>query len=233
MEEEMARILRGDKRESREDNIVPPSVLRRVSNAVKHGRSFSDRGLASASKAQSPPNGSIEISSPRVIGSPTISSPTAKDPLEQLRAQNRRQGQRIAELEADRAALEDRLNNSAEIKAATSELREKRNTMVVLDTQREMVVAELESMTVHLQRAKDSNQPLDLHSLKSDVLRDFADSLQRLKDHMSGQVEELMHRRSELNEEIGTLIQMKDKGFEEYESLSARNAQLIDMNNQL
>ncbi|TKA74628.1 hypothetical protein B0A55_05959 [Friedmanniomyces simplex] len=234
MEEEMARILRGDKREARDDNAVPPSVLRRVSNAVKHGRSFSDRGHNFVgNKSQSPPNGSIEISSPRVIGSPVISSPTSKEPLEQLRSQNRRQGQRIAELEADKAALEDRLNDSAEIKAATSELREKRNTMVVLDTQREMVVAELESMTAHLQKAKDSNQPLDLHSLKSDILRDFADSLQRLKDQMHGQVEDLMHKRSELTDEIGTLIQMKDKGFQEYESLTSRNAQLLEMNNQL
>ncbi|KAK0870296.1 Rho-type gtpase-activating protein [Friedmanniomyces endolithicus] len=235
MEDEMARILRGDtKREARDDNAVPSSVLRRVSNAVKHGRSFSDRGHGFvANKSQSSRNGSVEISSPRVIGSPVISSPTSKEPLEQLRSQNRRQGQRIAELEADKAALEDRLNNSADIKAATSELREKRNTMVVLDTQREMVVAELESMTAHLQQAKDSSQPLDLHSLKSDILRDFADSLQRLKESMHGQVEDLMHKRSELTDEIGTLIQMKDKGFQEYESLTTRNADLLEMNNQL
>ncbi|KAK5143069.1 Rho-type gtpase-activating protein [Rachicladosporium monterosium] len=235
MEDEMARILRGEnKREVRDDNAVPSSVLRRVSNAVKHGRSFSDRGHGFvANKSQSSRNGSVEISSPRVIGSPVISSPTSKEPLEQLRSQNRRQGQRIAELEADKAALEDRLNNSADIKAATSELREKRNTMVVLDTQREMVVAELESMTAHLQQAKDSSQPLDLHSLKSDILRDFADSLQRLKESMHGQVEDLMHKRSELTDEIGTLIQMKDKGFQEYESLTTRNADLLEMNNQL
>ncbi|KAI7113043.1 RhoGAP-domain-containing protein, partial [Hortaea werneckii] len=32
---------------------------------------------------------------------------------------------------------------------------------------------------------------------------------------------------------IGTLIQMKDKGFSEYESLSSKNVQLLEMNNQL
>ncbi|KAK3670808.1 Rho-type gtpase-activating protein [Recurvomyces mirabilis] len=235
MEEEMARILRGDKRDTREDSNAPPSVLRRVSNAVKHGRSFSDRGVNASVTSQSPPSstGPIQISSPMALGSPNISSPTASEPLEQLRKQNRRQGQRIAELEAERATLEERLNNSAEIKAATSELREKRNTMVVLDTQREMVVAELESMTAHLQRAKESNQPLDLNSLKSDIMRDFADSLQKLKEQMSGQIEDLMHKRTELTDEIGTLIQMKDKGFQEYESLSSRNAQLLEMNGQL
>ncbi|KAK5112269.1 hypothetical protein LTR62_004430 [Meristemomyces frigidus] len=235
MEEEMARILRGgEKKDPRgEETSAAPSVLRRVSNAVKHGRSFSDRGV---NMTQSPPSsgGQIHISSPMAVaGSPSISSPSARDPLDLLRTQNRRQAQRIAELEAEKATLEERLNNSAEIKAATSELREKRNTMVVLDTQREMVVAELESMTAHLQRAKESNTPLDLQSLKSDILRDFAESLNKLKAHMGGQIEDLMHKRTELTDEIGTLIQMKDKGFQEYESLSSRNTQLMEMNNQL
>lgn len=105
--------------------------------------------------------------------------------------------------------------------------------MVVLDTQREMVVAELESMTAHLQRAKSSNTPLDLQSLKSDILRELSDSLNKLKAQMGVQIEDLMHKRTELTDEIGTLIQMKDKGFQEYESLSSRNTQLMEMNNQL
>lgn len=235
MEEEMARILRGDKRESKDQGgDTAQSVLRRVSNAVKHGRSFSDRGLSSAGKsAQSPQNADFEISSPIPLGSPSISSPTSKEPLEALRAVLRRQAQRIAELEQQNSLLQDQANSSDEIKAATTELRQKRDTMVVLDTQREMVVAELESMTNHLKRAKDANQPLDLNALKTDILKDFADALQRLKDQMSNQIEDLMHKRNELTDEIGSLIQMKDKGFQEYESLSNKNAQLLDMNNQL
>ncbi|KAK5118785.1 hypothetical protein LTR85_007991 [Meristemomyces frigidus] len=235
MEEEMARILRGEKRESHQNgDAVPSSVLRRVSNAVKHGRSFSDRGLSSAGKSsQSPHNGSLDISSPMTVGSPAISSPTSKEPIEQLRAVNRRANQQMAALEAENQALREHINSSAEIKAASTELRQKRDTIVVLDAQREMVVAELESMTAHLRRAKDSNHPLDLGALKTDILKDFADSLQKLKDQLSCQIEDLMHKRNELTEEIGTLIQMKDKGFQEYESLSGRNNQLIEMNNQL
>lgn len=237
MEEEMGRILRGEKRESHQNgNDVPASVLRRVSNAMKHGhgRSFSDRGLSSAGKSsQSPQNGSFDISSPMTVGSPAISSPTSKDPMEQLRAVNRRTNQRVAELEAENQALREHINSSDEIKAASTELRQKRDTIVVLDAQREMVVAELESMTAHLKRAKDSSQPLDLGALKTDILKDFAESLQKLKDQLSSQIEDLMHKRNELTEEIGTLIQMKDKGFQEYESLSGRNNQLIEMNNQL
>ena len=224
----MARILRGD---SKRSDHPPTSVLRKVSNAVKHGRSFSDRGLNSAGKSSA--NGAPEISSPMTISSPLLYSPTNKENAEQLAVQLRRAQQRIAELESEVSRVEEKVNSSAEIKAANNELREKRTTMVVLDTQREMVVRELEVMTEHLSRAKDSSQPLDLSSLKSGVLKDFAESLQKLKDQMSAQIEDLMHKRNQLTEEIGNLIQMKDKGFQEYESLSNKNAQLQQMNNQI
>ena len=225
MEEEMARIMRGDSRRG----DAPPSVLRKVSNAVKHGRSFSDRGFHGKSSS----NGAIEISSAMQISSPMLASPTGRETNEQLSAQLRRAQHRIAELEAEKNALEETVDSSAEIKAATNELREKRTTMVVLDTQREMVVRELEVMTEHLSKAKDSSQPLDLNTLQSEVLKDFAESLQRLKDQISAQIEDLMHRRTQLTEEIGNLIQMKDKGFQEYETLSNKNAQLQEMNNQI
>lgn len=234
MEEEMARIMGRDPgklRQSGTGEELPPSVLRKVSNAVKHGRSFSDRGLRSAGKTSA--SGPIEISSPMMISSPLLSSPAGKDSGEQLAAQLKRAQLRIAELESEVNRLEDKVNSSHEIKAANNELREKRTTMVVLDTQREMVVRELEAMTVHLAKAKDNNHPLDLNSLKSDILRDFAESLQKLKDQMSAQIEDLMHKRNQLTEEIGNLIQMKDKGFQEYESLSNKNAQLLEMNNQI
>ena len=226
MEEEMARIMRGDSKRS----DAPPSVLRKVSNAVKHGRSFSDRGMHSAKSSS---NGAIEISSPINISSPMLYSPTAKDTNEQLSAQLKRAQQRIAELESEVNRLEDKVDSSAEIKAANNELREKRTTMVVLDTQREMVVRELEIMTEHLSKAKDSSQPLDLNSLKTEILKDFAESLQKLKEQMTAQIEDLMHKRHQLTEEITNLIQMKDKGFQEYESLSTKNAQLQEMNNQI
>lgn len=230
----MVRIMRGDKRESHgmyQGDGHPTSVLRRVSNAVKHGRSFSDRGLTMAKSPTS--NGSLDISSPITVSSPMIASPNSTDGLDQLRAQLIRANKRITRLEAEKNGLVDKVNSSAEISAATTELAQKRNTMIVLDTQREMVVAELESMTAHLKKAKDSNKPLDLGALQSNILKDFADSLQRVKDNMGIQIEDLMHKRNELTDDIGNLIQMKDKGFQEYESLSSKNVQLLDMNNQL
>ncbi|KAK5175588.1 Rho-type gtpase-activating protein [Saxophila tyrrhenica] len=228
MEEDMARILRGDARRSNEPSA---SVLRKVSNAVKHGRSFSDRGLHSAGKSSS--TGNVEISSPMTISSPMLSSPRSKDSNDQLAAQLRRAQQKIVELESEVNRLESQVNSSADIKAADNEIKEKRGTMIFLDSQREMVVRELEVMTEHLARAKANNKPLDLNSLQSEVLQDFAESLHKLKDQMSQQIEELMSRRNELTDEIGNLIQMKDKGFQEYEILSSKNAQLAEMNNKI
>lgn len=232
MEEEMARILRGEEREKRERQREndSASVLRRVSNAVKHGRSFSDKSVGIHHKT--PTVGSMEISSPIAIGSP-ISSPSLKDEMASLKAQLRRAQGRIAELEADKVGLEEQVNSSADIKQVNTELREKRSTMAFLDTQREMVVRELEIMTEHLSKAKDTNQPLDIQLLKSDILQDFARSLQKLKDSIGGQIEDLVHKRNELTDDISSLIQVKDKGLQEFESLSQKNQQLAELNNQL
>lgn len=236
MEEEMTRILRGDnKKNARESQEgTGGSVMRRVSNAVKHGRSFSDRGLHSSSgKSGHGASGSVDVSSPLTISSPMMSSPPGGDGVEQLRAQLRRAQAKIGELEAEKSGLEDKVNSSNSIKQANSELREKRSTMAFLDTQRDMVVRELEVMTEHLTKAKDNSQPLDLSSLQNSVLKDFAESLRKLKEQMGTQIEDLMQKRNELTDEITSLIQMKDKGFSEYEALSSKNAQLLEMNNGL
>ncbi|KAF2262172.1 rho-type GTPase-activating protein-like protein 2 [Lojkania enalia] len=224
MDEDFARLLSNQENQEKEG-----SVLRRVSNAVsKHGRSFSDRGsVTSRGHKKWPTNGSIEISSP------TVASPDSKEENVNLRNELRRAQQRIAELEAEKNGLQETVNSAADIKQANTMLREKRNTMAVLDTQREMVIRELEIMTEHLKRAKDKNQALDVAQLKSDITKDFAHSLQKLKDQLGGQIEELIAKRTELTDEISNLIQMKDKGFQEYESLSAQNTKLSNMNRDL
>jgi hypothetical protein len=225
MDEDFARLL-GSQAEKDERDA---GVFRRVSNAVsKHGRSFSDRGsINSKGHKKWPTNGSIEISSP------TIASPDTKEESVNLRNELRRAQQRIAELEAEKNGLQESMHSAADIRQANTVLREKRNTMAVLDTQREVVIRELEIMTEHLKRAKDSNGSMDLNQLKSDILRDFGNSLHKLKDQLSGQIEDLISKRSELTDEISNLIQMKDKGFQEYESLTAANAKLNAMNREL
>ncbi|KAF2736747.1 RhoGAP-domain-containing protein [Polyplosphaeria fusca] len=223
MDEDFARLL------SNENPDREGGVLRRVSNAMsKHGRSFSDRGsVTSRGHKKWPTNGSIDISSP------TVASPDSKEEHVNLRNELRRAQQRIAELEAEKNGLQETVNSAADIKQANTMLREKRNTMAVLDTQREMVIRELEIMTEHLKRAKDQSQALDINQLKSNVSKDFANSLQKLKDQLGTQIEDLIAKRTELTDEISNLIQMKDKGFQEYESLSAQNTKLSLMNREL
>jgi hypothetical protein len=225
MDEDFARLLGSQAEKDERDG----GVFRRVSNAVsKHGRSFSDRGsVNSRGHKKWPTNGSIEISSP------TVASPDTSQEGVNLRNELRRAQQRIAELEAEKNGLQESMHSAADIRQANTVLREKRNTMAVLDTQREVVIRELEIMTEHLKRAKDSNGSMDLNQLKSDILKDFANSLHKLKDQLSGQIEDLISKRAELTDEISNLIQMKDKGFQEYESLTAANAKLNVMNREL
>ena len=224
MDEDFARLLSNQENHEKEGG-----VLRRVSNAVsKHGRSFSDRGSITAKGHKKwPTNGSIDISSP------TIASPDSKEESVNLRNELRRAQQKIAELEAEKNGLRESVHSVADLKQANTMLREKRNTMAVLDTQREMVIRELEIMTEHLKRAKDNSKTMDINQLKSDVMKDFANSLYKLKDQLGGQIEDLITKRLELTEEISNLIQMKDKGFQEYESLSAQNTKLANMNRDL
>lgn len=225
MDEDFARLL--GSQDGRDDKET--GVFRRVSNAVsKHGRSFSDRGsVTSRGHKKWPTNGSIDISSP------TVASPDTKEEGVNLRNELRRAQQRIAELEAEKNGLQESMHSAADIRQANTVLREKRNTMAVLDTQREMVIRELEIMTEHLKKAKSSQGNVEIGQLKSDILKEFAGSLQKLKDNLGNQIEDLITKRSDLTEEISNLIQMKDKGFQEYESLTAANTRLSAMNRDL
>lgn len=227
MDEDFARLLSNQEGHEKEGGM-----LRKVSNAMKgHGRSYSDRGSITSrghGHKKWPTNGSIDISSPM------IASPNSNEEAVNLRNELRRAQQRIAELEAEKNGLQESVHSAADIKQANTMLREKRNTIAVLDTQREMVIRELEIMTEHLKKAKESSgSAMDINQLKSDILRDFAGSLQKLKDQLGGQIEELISKRTALTDEISNLIQMKDKGFQEYESLSAQNKKLADMNQSL
>lgn len=236
MAEELERIMQEGGNE--EANMrSQTSVLRKVSNAVKHGRSFSDRPARSERSSQSnsrdwpksPLNGSMEISSPTSATSPA----TAHEENVLLKNRLRQAQDRISRLEVEKNGLQELVTNNVDISQVNTELRQKRSTMAILDTQREVVVRELEVMTDHLKRAKDTNRALDLNELKSGINRDFAASLQKLKDSLGQEIEKLMQKRADLGREIDDLIQMKDKGFEEYEALSTRNHQLSKHNNEL
>ena len=220
-----------------EDQQEHGGFLRRVSKSVRHARSYSDRSGVRLSKEQkwpkSPMVGSQSPSFPQEISSPTTSSPDAKEQVDWLRNELRKERQKIMEKEQQVIELEQALDAKSSIKQMNTELREKRSTMVVLDTQKEIVVRELEVLTDHIADAKKSGEPLDVSKMTNTVLREFAQSLQALKDSFQPQIEELTQQRNDLMDEVASVNQQKDKSFQEFEQLSVKNAQLADLNNQL
>ncbi|KAJ6091809.1 hypothetical protein N7467_003778 [Penicillium canescens] len=221
MDEELSRIIGGDDPVGRESE----SFLRRVSNSVRHGRSYSEKSLRGGrdiKTPQSPANGSQAGAS---IGSPTGSQ---AEEISWLRNELRKERQRVVELESAARA-------TANVKQVNTELSEKRSTMVVLDAQREIVLRELTVLTDHMEAEKrgGTSGPLDLGKLSNHVLRELAESIQKLKDSYAPQIEELIQKRNDLTEELESMISQKEKTFQEFEQLSSKNAQLAELNNQL
>ncbi|RMD44611.1 hypothetical protein DV735_g521, partial [Chaetothyriales sp. CBS 134920] len=230
MDEELARILGSDGPNGPNQQ---GSFLRRVSNSVRHGRSYSDKPTGRLSKDRWPRSPVAAPSLAQEISSPTSASPENKEEIAWFRNELRRERQKLIDREKRIAELEAQLDSTAEIKQVNSELREKRSTMVVLDTQKEIVVRELEVLTDHIAAAKASEEPFDAAKLTGTVLRDFAHSLDKLKNSFAPQIEDFIQRRNELIDEIASLSQMKDKSLLEFEQLSSKNAQLAELNNQL
>lgn len=230
MDDDMARILGSD------DQQDQASFLRRVSNSVRHARSYSDRGTRLSREQKwprSPLAGSPSTASVHENGSPTSSAVELRDELSCLKNELARERQKTAAKEQRLSELEQALQARNNIRQMNSELREKRSTMVVLDTQKEIVVRELEVLTEHIAAAKKSGEPLDIGRMSNMVLREFAEALQALKESFAPQIEDLTQRRNDLIEEVSSLTQSRDKSFQEFEQLSSKNAQLADLNNQL
>ncbi|CAG8972498.1 hypothetical protein HYALB_00001189 [Hymenoscyphus albidus] len=237
MEEDMARILG-------ETDEPSQSILRRVSNAVRHqragseasasgryghGRSVSESTARTISSPRWPKTPILEdgttakeISSPiSIVGSPV----SGEDPA-LLRRQLRNSEQRVAELERQFASEKD-------IKSLNKKLLEKRKTVSVLDSQTEIMIKQLEVLAGHVERAKNSKQPINIAELEDSSVKEFVQKLDRLKQTISGQVEALYEERNDLLEEKNQIIADRDRALVEFEQLSSKNAQLADMNNDL
>lgn len=222
-DEDLARLIGEDSMTGQ----TGESFLRRVSNSVRHGRSFSDKSIRSGKEGKlprSPANGSLAGTD---IVSPTASTSQAEE-IAWLRAELRKERQRIAEMEGT-------LRATADVKQVNTELSEKRSTMVVLDAKREIVLRELTVLTDHLEAEKHgaAGAPLDLGKLSNHVLRELAESIHKLKESYAPQIEELIQKRNDLSEELSTMNRQKEKSLQEFEQLSSKNAQLAELNNQL
>lgn len=226
LDEDMARIMGSEE--------AGNSFLRRVSNSVRHGRSYSDKaGRLSRDRDRWPRSPGMGSVLGQEISSPTTTSPEHREELAWFKNELRKERQKLIDREKRIAELESQIGSNADIKQVNSELKEKRSTMVVLDTQKEIVVRELEVLTDHIANAKANKEPLDVGKMTNAVLRDFATQLEKLKNSFAPQIEDSIQKRNDLVDEIAHLTQMKDKSFAEFEQLSSKNAQLAELNNQL
>ncbi|KAI1383142.1 RhoGAP-domain-containing protein [Hypoxylon trugodes] len=236
MDEDMARILGTDEGSS--------SILRRVSNAVRHGRTNSTESSnnlprvghtrsaseTTRSTTTSPRWPKTPIAEDAVNGTGhDISSPLSinsnDDPV-LLRRRLRNSEQRVAELERQ-------FNNEKDLKNLTQKLEEKRKTVSVLDTQTEIMIRQLEALAGYVERAKETKRPIDPRELEDSALKDFVQRLEKLKQSMSASLEQLHAERDELLEEKNKAIAERDRARVEFEQLVSKNAQLADLNNDL
>ncbi|KAK4179237.1 putative Rho-type GTPase-activating protein [Triangularia setosa] len=238
MDEDMARILGTDEGSS--------SILRRVSNAVRHGRHNSaettthqtrvghSRSVSETTRGTTSPRWPrTPIAEDPTYGGhvPDISSPislsgAAHDDPMFLKRQLRNSEQRVAELERQ-------FNTEKDLKNLNKKLVEKRKTVSVLDTQTEIMIRQLEVLAGYVERAKKTSEPLDPRELEESAIKDFVQKLEKVKQNMTAAIEQLHAERDDLLEERNQAIADRDRALLEFEQLSSKNAQLADLNNDL
>ncbi|KAK3936766.1 putative Rho-type GTPase-activating protein [Diplogelasinospora grovesii] len=242
LDEDMARILGTDEGSS--------SILRRVSNAVRHGRNNSSEstgnqhGHGRLGHSRSVSETTRGTTSPRWPKTPIaenrreddhgheISSPislaggAALDDPALLKRQLRNSEQRVAELERQ-------FNTEKDLKNLNKKLIEKRKTVSVLDTQTEIMIRQLEVLAGYVERAKKTQEPLDPQQLEDSAIKEFVQKMEKLKHTMTASIEQLHAERDELMEEKNQAVADRDRALLEFEQLSSKNAQLADLNNDL
>lgn len=238
MDEDMARILGTDEGSS--------SIMRRVSNAVRHGRTNStDAGnnhgrLGHSRSVSETTRGTASPRWPRTpiaedpangghipdISSPISLSGTGQEDPAFLKRQLRNSEQRVAELERQ-------FNTEKDLKNLNKKLIEKRKTVSVLDTQTEIMIRQIEVLAKYVERAKKTGEPIDPRELEESAIKEFVQKLDKVKQSMAATIEQLHAERDELLEEKNQAIADRDRALLEFEQLSSKNAQLADMNNDL
>ncbi|KAL2754496.1 hypothetical protein ACRALDRAFT_2043465 [Sodiomyces alcalophilus JCM 7366] len=238
MDEDMARILGTDEGSS--------SILRRVSNVVRHGRTNSTdmshaqqgRGGGHTRSVSETTRGTASPRWPKTPmvmedhpGSPSheISSPVSlhsSDDPAFLRRQLRNSEQRVAELERQFTTEKD-------LKNLNRKLSEKRKTVSVLDTQNELMLQQIQALARYAEKAKEKKTPIDPRELQDSVIKDFVQKLEQVKESMSEILERLHQERDKVVEEKNKAMADRDRALLEFEQLSSKNAQLADMNNDL
>ncbi|KAI0193437.1 rho GTPase activator Rga [Astrocystis sublimbata] len=234
MDEDMARILGTDEGSS--------SILRRVSNVVRHGRTNSTESSnpPRITHARSVSETTRTTASPRWPKTPIIedsvngtgheiTSPLSLSSSEDnalLKRRLRNSEQRVAELERQ-------CNNEKDLKNLSQKVEEKRKTVSILDTQTELMIRQLEALAGYVERAKETKKPVDPRDLEESAIKDFVQKLDKLKQSMVASLEQLHAERDLLIEEKTQAITDRDRARAEFEQLVSKNAQLADLNNDI
>ncbi|POS86967.1 hypothetical protein EPUL_001119 [Erysiphe pulchra] len=233
MDEDFARIL-GDQEEQSQ------SLLRRVSNAVRHGKNASETISSnrpghgrSASETTTRTTTSPrwpKSTKPEDAGSSHEKNATATSNLPEetalLRRQLRNSEQRVTE-------LEHQFSTEKDLKNLVKKVQEKRKTVSVLDSQTEIMIQQIEVLTQYLEKAKSSGIGQDLKELENSAVKDFVRRLEEIKKGVADSIEMLYEERNYLLEEKIEIVADRDRALLEFEQLSSKNAQLADMNNDL
>lgn len=237
MDEDMARILGTDEGSQ--------SILRRVSNAVRHGRAGSEasqggrhghvrsisetttRQIGSPHWPKTPVIGEDEqFGHTRQISSPISISGRSDDPAF-LRIQLRNSELRVVELEKQFTATKD-------LSKVNKQLVEKRKTVSELGSQTELMIRQIEAFAGYVEKARNGKAgELDLQEMEDSAIKEFVNKVERLKESLSRELEVLFVERETLLEEKDQAVKARDRALIEFEQLSSKNAQLADMNNDL
>lgn len=231
MDEDMARILGTDEGST--------SIMRRVSNAVRHGRTNSVESASQhhphrASHGRSISETTRSLVSPRWPKSMSdegndMASPLAAKAQEDaviLKRQLRNSEQRVAELERQ-------FNTEKDLQNLNKKLLEKRKTVSALDSQTEIMIKQLETLAGYVERAKETKAPINPSDLEDSAVKEFVQKLEHVKEQMTTEIEELHEQRDRVMEEREKAMADRDRALMEFEQLSSKNAQLADMNNDL
>ncbi|KAL7273471.1 Rho-type gtpase-activating protein [Rhizina undulata] len=199
------------------------SLLRKASNAVRHGRSFSDLAARTTESPKWPRSPSVGNATYIPTFAEDLNSP--KDENSALKVELRRAMQKIAELEA-------RLSNSASVKALDSNILEKRQTVALLETEREEFLRELMVIKERMDANKDG-KPVNVDELKTDLIRGLTRELEDLKASLRSQIHAYVAERDRLADEVESFARAREQAIQETEQLNLKNAQLADLNNEL
>lgn len=197
-------------------------VFSKMSNSMRHARSMSADQKSSHSRRGSkahvkhpsqPQNGPVE---------------QTEEEKALLKRELRKSRDQITELQ-----LKIQEDEMEKIIAAETRLENAREAYAGVETEREMVLAELKVLLKHKHRLEHGSKFAGAQETCDTILNNFEDALDKLKEQMRQQINEYTSVRAHLVEETGRLRALRDNYLEEAQQLNKKNVELADLNNDI